>query len=112
MKENVYYTYIVRCVDNSLYTGITTDIKRRINEHLSQNHLCAKYTKQRKIIKLEALWKSDSRSLASKLEYHIKQLPKQKKEQLINNCCSLELFFDFDITNFYTEDVSSVFILK
>lgn len=79
----MYYTYIVRCEDDSLYTGITTDLNRRIEEHKSQGEKCAKYTRTHKVIKLERAWTCENRILASKLEYHIKQLTKQQKEQLI-----------------------------
>lgn len=81
----MYYTYILRCKDNSLYTGITTDLKRRMDEHFCQGDKCAKYTLRHKVIKLEIAWKSKNRMLASKLEYHIKKLTKHKKESLINN---------------------------
>lgn len=79
----MYYTYIVRCKDNSLYTGITTDLNRRIEEHKSQSEKSAKYTRTHKVIKLERAWTCANRVLASKLEYHIKRLTKQQKEQLI-----------------------------
>lgn len=79
----MYYTYILRCEDNSLYTGITTDVNRRLEEHKSQSEKSAKYTRTHKATKLEIVWAADNRVLASKLEYHIKKLPKSKKEQLI-----------------------------
>ncbi len=80
-----YYTYMLRCTDGSLYTGITTDIKRRMDEHFSKGVKCAKYTKRHTAKKLEAVWESSNRVLASKLEYRIKQLPKDKKEALIQH---------------------------
>ena len=40
----MYYIYMLRCEDNSIYTGITTDIKRRMEEHFSKDDKCAKYT--------------------------------------------------------------------
>lgn len=79
----MYYTYILRCTDNSLYTGIATDVQRRFDEHLSDEKKGAKYTKRHKPIKIEAYWESSDKKLASKLEYHIKHLEKQKKEILI-----------------------------
>ena len=79
----MYYIYIVRCDDQSLYTGITNDLKRRLNEHILKLPTSAAYTKSRNVIALEALWSAEDRSLASKLEYKIKQLTKLKKEQLI-----------------------------
>ena len=82
----MYYTYILRCSDNSLYTGITTDIERRFREHEQQKSgICAKYTGSRKVIRIEALWQSENRETASRLEYYIKKLPKYKKEKLITD---------------------------
>lgn len=78
----MYYTYIVRCKDNSLYTGMTNNLDKRINQHLSKKG--AKYTKSHKATKLEITWRSKSKSLACKLEYHIKNLTKQQKEKLID----------------------------
>ena len=81
----MYYTYIMRCEDGSLYTGITTDVKRRLKEHQGKLSGGAKYTKGRMPTKVEVVWQSDNRSLASKLEYRIKKLSKQDKEILIKD---------------------------
>ncbi len=81
----MYYTYVIRCEDNSLYTGITTDLERRMKEHFEKNEKCAKYTFRHNAKKLEMVWTSNDRKLASKLEYHIKKLPKIKKENLIKS---------------------------
>lgn len=81
----MYYTYIIRCTDDSLYTGITTDVKRRFEEHISQNEKSAKYTRTHKAIKIEAVWQSKDRISASRLEYQIKRLTKVQKEELIKN---------------------------
>lgn len=81
----MYYTYMLRCEDNSIYTGITVDIERRMEEHYTKNEKCAKYTLTHSAKKLEALWQSDDRSLASKLEYYIKRLTKKQKEALITD---------------------------
>ena len=80
----MYYTYMLRCSDNSIYTGMTNNLENRINEHLSKSKKGAKYTKSHNAIKLEAAWKSNNKSLACKLEYQIKNLTKQQKENLIN----------------------------
>ena len=74
----MYYTYMLRCSDNSIYTGMTNNLEKRLNEH------GAKYTKSHDVIKLETAWKSKEKSLACKLEYQIKNLTKQQKENLIN----------------------------
>ena len=77
----MYYTYMLRCKDGSIYTGMTNDIEKRINKHLS--HTGAKYTKSHQAEKLEIAWRSKNKSLACKLEYNIKQLTKQQKENII-----------------------------
>ena len=78
----MYYTYMVRCEDNSIYTGMTNNLEKRVEEHLSKKG--AKYTKSHNAIKLETAWKSKNKSSACKLEYQIKNLAKQQKENLIN----------------------------
>lgn len=79
----MYFTYILRCEDHSLYTGITTDVERRFKEHCEDAEKGAKYTARHKPLKVEAVWKSETRSHASKLEARIKMLSKTQKEKLI-----------------------------
>ena len=81
----MYYIYMLRCEDNSIYTGITTDLKRRLEEHITKSNKCAKYTMRHTAIKLELAWQTDNRSNASKLEYQIKHLNKTQKENIILN---------------------------
>lgn len=81
----MYYTYILRCKDNSLYTGITTDIERRLKEHKEKGEKTAKYTLRHEAVKMEIAWESENRVLASKLEFNIKKLTKKQKEELIKN---------------------------
>lgn len=83
------YTYIIRCKNNTLYTGYTTDIIRRMEEH--KRGINSKYTKAKGFDKLEVFFQSDSKSEAMKLEYYIKKLSKSKKIWIINNP---ELFID------------------
>lgn len=79
----MYYTYMLRCKDNSIYTGITTDVKRRMKEHKEKDIKGAKYTKRHEFLKLECVFSSENRVSASKLEYHIKRLSKKEKEDII-----------------------------
>lgn len=81
----MYYTYMLRCQDNSIYTGITTNIERRFEKHSSKNEKCAKYTRNHTAKRIECVWESENRVLASKLEFHIKTLSKKQKEKLILN---------------------------
>ena len=79
----MYYTYMLRCKDNSIYTGITTDVKRRMKEHKEKDAKGAKYTRRHEFLKLECVFSSENRVSASKLEYHIKKLNKKEKEDII-----------------------------
>lgn len=104
-----FYTYMLRCADNSLYCGITTDPARRLGEHKAKSGKSAKYTRRHEALKFECLWRSDSRALASKLEFYLKTLTKAKKEQLILNPSLLSEFLgeklDADCyTNVKTDD--------
>lgn len=80
----MYYTYMLRCSDNSIYTGMTNNLNKRLSEHILKKKTGAKYTKSHDVIKLEIAWKSKDKSLACKLEYYIKQISKKQKECLIN----------------------------
>ena len=79
----MFYTYILRCSDDSLYTGIAADVRRRMKEHFSKDKKCAKYTRCHTAQKLEAVWQSEDRAAASRLEYRIKRLTREQKERLI-----------------------------
>lgn len=78
----MYYIYILECADTSLYTGITTDLERRVIEHNS-SQLWAKYTSARRPVKLVYFEEVENRSLASKRENEIKKLSKTQKNELI-----------------------------
>ncbi len=75
--------YILRCADDSLYTGVTTDVNRRLNEHNGLVKNGAKYTRNRQPVELVYVEDADSRSAACKRESAIKCLNKSQKEQLI-----------------------------
>ena len=77
----MWYVYIVKCNDDSYYTGITTDIDRRIDEHNSG--IGAKYTRGRIPVLLEEFKSFKNRSDASKEESRIKKLTRINKEKLI-----------------------------
>ncbi len=83
-----WYVYFLRCSDNSVYAGITTDITRRLSEHNHSNTLGAKYTRVRRPVKLAFYEPHENRSIASKREYQLKQMTKKQKEQLISTFVS------------------------
>jgi len=77
-----YFVYILECSDQSLYTGITTDLAKRLDQH-NTSPKGAKYTKARRPVKLLYSEPSENRSTASKREYAIKKLTRLQKIQLI-----------------------------
>jgi putative endonuclease len=80
-----WHVYIVHCADGSLYTGITTDVERRIDEHNHDDRLAARYTRGRRPVKLIYSEEYASRSEASKRESEIKQMEREEKEALVEN---------------------------
>lgn len=82
-----YYVYIVKCSDNTLYTGITTDIDRRIDEHSGVRPGGARYTKSRRPVELVYTAKFPDRSSASKEEARIKKMPRREKLIFITKKC-------------------------
>lgn len=77
----MHYVYIVRCSDDTFYTGYTNDLDRRIQMHNEGQG--AKYTKGRRPVKLVYSEKFKSKSKAMKREYEIKQLRRKDKENII-----------------------------
>lgn len=75
-----YYTYIVRCADDSLYTGFTTDVKKRVAAHNEGKG--AKYTKSRRPVRLVWHQGFPTKQEAMHWEWMIKQWPRKKKVQL------------------------------
>ena len=81
----IYHVYIVECADNTLYTGIATDLERRIEEHNSSEK-GAKYTRTRRPVTLVYSEEHPGRSSASKREYEIKKkMNKKQKLKLMFN---------------------------
>ncbi len=78
-----WHVYMLRCSGGSLYTGITTDIKRRVEQHNIGTG--SKYTRAH--LPIELVWSecAKSESDAKKREAEVKKLSKQNKELLINN---------------------------
>ena len=81
----MYYTYILTCADNTLYCGITTDIKRRIEEHNTDNKKGAKYTRTRRPVKMVYFAEFPDRIRACKEEARIKKMTRPQKIKLIES---------------------------
>ncbi len=82
MPKALWVVYILECVDETYYTGITNDLTRRLAQHTAGTG--AKYTRGRGPFVVRHTEHFDSRGAASKREYAIKQLSKSDKEQLFN----------------------------
>lgn len=78
---------MVRCADGSLYTGITTDLIRRLQEHNGQTAAAARYTRSRQPAELVYTEQAAGRGAAAKREYAIKQLSRTQKLALIRSGC-------------------------
>lgn len=79
--DKIWFVYIVRCADNTLYTGATIDVTKRVEKHNSGKG--AKYTKTRRPVSLVYSKEIGTKSDAMKREYVIKQLTRKEKEDLI-----------------------------
>jgi putative endonuclease len=77
-----WLVYMVQCNDKSLYTGVTTDLDRRLKEH-NEGTLGAKYTRARRPVSLAWFEQCDSRSSATIREAEIKKLDRNQKLELI-----------------------------
>jgi putative endonuclease len=80
-ENKAYYCYMVKCADDTLYTGWTTDPERRLKEHNAGRG--ALYTKWRRPVQMIYLEQADSRSAAQQREHALKKLTRQKKLDLI-----------------------------
>lgn len=82
MTNKVWFLYVVECRDGSLYTGITTDVNRRIREH-NKGRRGAKYTRSRRPVKLLMYWSVGSHSDALKAERSFKNNSRKEKLRLL-----------------------------
>ena len=90
-----YYVYILRCKDNSLYTGITTNIEKRLAQHVKGKG--AKYTRSKGVDKIEVSFFCDNRSSASIIEAYIKKHNKKWKEEMIQDFIRLQCTIEKDL---------------
>jgi putative endonuclease len=79
----VHYVYVLACADDTLYTGYTTDVERRVAEHDADEG--ARYTRGRTPVELVHVEEFETRSAAMSREYEIKQLSRAEKERLVES---------------------------
>ena len=83
MNSPKFYLYILLCSDQSYYTGITTDLEKRVKMHNGEIPWGAKYTSGRRPVRLVYSEICENRSDASKREIQVKKLSRKKKEEMI-----------------------------
>jgi putative endonuclease len=89
-NERRWFVYMILCADSTIYTGVTTNIGRRLGEHNIGKG--AKYTKGRTPVKLLSSWYVHSKVDAYKLEYKIKKLSREQKLSVIKNGVEHDIF--------------------
>jgi putative endonuclease len=89
----IWSVYIIRTLDDRLYSGVTTDVVRRFREHLTGGPRAAKYLRAHPPEALVFVMPIGARSLAHKVEYHLKRLPRERKEDVIRR---QRIVFDAD----------------
>lgn len=77
--DTPWFLYMVRCADDTLYTGITTDLARRLGEHNGDGRLGARYTRSRRPVVLVYSEPAASRAAAASREAAIKKLTRRQK---------------------------------
>ena len=85
-----WFVYILRCADGSLYTGVATDVQRRLQEHNGDARLAARYTRSRRPLTLVYSEPAAGRAAACRREAAIKRLTRRAKQRLIargSPCC-------------------------
>jgi putative endonuclease len=85
----MWFVYMIRCSDNSLYTGISNDVQKRFKVHQSGSVKAAKYTRNRHPLQLVFSAEIGEKSAAARAEYRLKRLSKRSKELLITGKTSL-----------------------
>tara|TARA_Y100000310_G_scaffold255389_1_gene262810 strand:+ start:1606 stop:1896 length:291 start_codon:yes stop_codon:yes gene_type:complete len=84
LRSNVWFLYVVECSDNTLYTGVTTDVSRRVHEH-NTSKKGAKYTRSRRPVRVVYYDEFPDRSSALKAEHWVKKLSRKEKQQLVSS---------------------------
>ena len=84
MRIKQWVVYLLVCADNTIYTGITNDLNKRIRAHNGLIKGGARYTSKRRPVRILRFFEVENKSTALKIEYKIKKLSRQEKLNLIN----------------------------
>lgn len=96
----MYFVYMVYCEGNTLYTGVAQDICRRMRQHTGRGTACARYTRAHPIQALAALWETEDKGTALRLEYRIKQLTRTEKERLIHEDTAFSQLLQLEMSRY------------
>lgn len=94
MADAPWHLYVIRCGDGSLYTGVTTDVRRRLAEHASGGRRSARFLRGRGPVELVLEHPVGARGTALRLERCIKRLPRARKEFLVARPEGIEALID------------------
>jgi putative endonuclease len=78
-RLKIWWVYMVRCADGTIYTGCTTDLRRRVRQHNGELRGGAKYTASRRPVRLMGTCQADDRSSAQSIEIKLKRLTRAEK---------------------------------
>ncbi len=90
-----WFVYILRCGNGALYTGVTTDVQRRLGEHSGNGRLSARFTRAFGPVELAYSCRVGEKSLAYRVEYRIKRLAREKKEFIVSGHLSIGKLIEF-----------------
>ena len=105
-----YWVYLARCGDSTIYTGATTDLKRRIREHNEKTKKGTRYTASHQPVILVQAWEVSSWSDALRLEAAIKKCNRVKKEMLVENAEAIYTLAKLRELNFHIQFVANLVI--
>lgn len=89
----MYMIYVLQCENRALYTGITSNLSRRMQQHLGPRPGGAKYTRSHTPTALVQLWETESHHAAARFEYAFKRLSRHRKLALLQNPAQWQSFF-------------------
>ena len=87
-----WFLYIVKCNDDSLYTGVSNDVQRRFREHEKRGSRCSKYLRGKAPLQLVYSVAVGEKGEALRIEHRIKSLSRKDKERLIRGALSIKKF--------------------
>lgn len=94
-QQTDWFVYMLRCGNQALYTGVTTDVARRVDEHRNRGRFGARFTRAFAPVELVYSCWVGRRTLACRVEHRIKRLPRQKKIEVVSGNFSPTQLLDF-----------------